>query len=100
MTTYIEKETENIGATEQVIRGSAGMAAVEMVLLIPTLSPALIAAFSLLAIYSVIAAIMAWDPFYAAVRYWQHRGEKVAASVTHYPGRAQVDVSYDRRKAA
>jgi hypothetical protein len=89
-----------MGATEQVMRGSVGMALVEMALLIPALSPALIAAFSLVAIYAVITAIMAWDSLYAAVRYGQHRGEKVKASVTPYPGRTQAGVSHDRRKAA
>ncbi len=98
MTTYTE--IENVGTAERVVRGVVGMGLLEAVLLVPALSPAMIALFSMVALYAVFTAIIGVDPFYAISRVVQRRGEAVKASVTAIPSHSETAATRHYKKAA
>ena len=60
-------EPENMDKAEGILRGVVGMAFIEAVLLIPSLSETSLAAFSAASIYIVLTGITRWDPIYAVI---------------------------------
>lgn len=52
---------DNISTTERVMRGFVGLVLLEVILLVPV-SASVIAILSMVALYLVFTAIMAWDP--------------------------------------
>jgi len=60
MSTYLENA--NVSIAERITRGVVGMGLVEVVLLVPALSPVAIAALSMISLYLVFTAIIARDP--------------------------------------
>jgi len=66
MMTYIEHDEMN--TAERVTRAVMGMALLEVILLVPTLSPVLIAVLTVAALYVVFTAIIASDPFHQRER--------------------------------
>src|SRR3569833_4240039 len=61
MMTYIEHDEMN--TAERVTRAVMGIAVLEVIMLVPTLSPVLIAVLTVAALYVVFSAIIASDPF-------------------------------------
>lgn len=58
-------EVGNMSKAEAFLRGVVGMALIEPVIAIPSLSETTLAVLVAISIYTVISAIMRWDPFYA-----------------------------------
>lgn len=80
MMTYIEHDEMN--TAERVTRVVMGMALLEVVLLVPTLSPVLIAVLTVAALYVVFTAIIASDPFHQRERS-AREGHVTAGSLRH-----------------
>jgi hypothetical protein len=97
MNSYTENGSMEFG--EMVLRGGVGMIMLETVLLTPALSPALIAGFSLGALYLVFTAIIGRDPVYALAKR-SHRHEEAKVSVTPAVTPIRVRVARDYKKAA
>lgn len=53
---------DNVNTTERFVRAFFGLILLEVILLVP-LSANVIAVLSVVALYMVFTAIMAWDPF-------------------------------------
>src|SRR3569832_2576694 len=66
MSTYFDND--NVGITERVTRGVLGLALIEVILLVPAVSPAVIAALSMISFYMVFTGIIAWDPLNAVTK--------------------------------
>src|SRR3569623_1538828 len=66
MMTYIEHDEMN--TAERVTRAVMGMALLEVILLVPTLSLVLLAVLTVAALYVVFSAIIASDPFHQRER--------------------------------
>lgn len=60
MSTYLENA--NAGLAERITRGVVGMGLVEVVLLVPALSPVAIAVLSMISLYLVFTAIITGNP--------------------------------------
>ena len=58
-------ELGNMSKAEGILRGVVGMAVIEAVLVIPSLSEKTLALLVSIGIYIVMSAIMSWDPLYA-----------------------------------
>ena len=70
MNSQIKKFTdvENVGMIDSVFRGSLSFAIILSVLLIPAISSSVMAALTLIAIYTGLTAFISWDPFYALMK--------------------------------
>src|SRR3569623_544325 len=66
MSTYFDND--NVGISERVSRGVLGLALIEVILLVPAVSPAVIAALSMISFYMVFTGIIAWDPLNAVTK--------------------------------
>lgn len=75
MSTY--HETEHMQTADRVTRGVLGMVLLEVILLVPGLSPTLIAVLAVAALYAVFTAIIARDPFHV------QRTERREAAVSY-----------------
>jgi hypothetical protein len=100
MTSDVNNEIMNLNATAQVILGSVGMAMLETVLLLLTLSPLLIAVATLVAVYTVLTAITAWDPINALVRISRRRSEVIKTGIPSHLRWSKADISRVYNKAA
>ena len=61
-------EPENMEKAEGVLRGVLGLALIEAIVLIPTLSEAALAVITAASIYIGLTAVTRWDPIYALLR--------------------------------
>jgi hypothetical protein len=93
--TYQDKkfaEVENVGFVDCVVRGSASIAILVAVMLLPSITALTLFGLTQLAIYAGLTAFLGWDPVYAMMRYSEtQQPAQVHATVTSYPQReAQV----------
>jgi hypothetical protein len=61
-------EVENVGFVDGVARGSASIAILMAVMLIPAISSYMLFALTQLAIYAGLTAFIGWDPIYAMLK--------------------------------
>ena len=98
MTTY--NHIENVGTGGKLIRGTLGLGLLGAVLLIPGLSPLVIAVFGFAAVYAVFTAVTGWDPFAAVSQAVQEREQQVSAEIMALPSRTQTASSHGYKQAA
>lgn len=92
-------EVENVGFVDAVVRGSASIAILVAVMLIPAIGSYTLFALTQLAIYAGLTAFIGWDPIYAMM--------KGPASQAHAPATVSAAPRYepqisgsDHKKAA
>ena len=74
---------DNISTTERFTRGFLGMVLLEVVLLVTALSSTAIAILSVIALYLVLTAIMAWDPLNLIARPKTKTASKLSTRGAH-----------------
>ena len=81
-------EVENIGFIDCIVRGSASIAILVAVMLLPSITTITLFGLTQLAIYAGLTAFIGWDPLYALIKQDKaRRPERVRAGVTSYPQR-------------
>jgi len=94
-------EAENVGFVDGVVRGSASIAILVAVMLIPAISSYTLFALTQLAIYAGLTAFIGWDPVYAMMkRPASQVSAQAPATVAAYPQREVEPVSGGHRQAA
>jgi hypothetical protein len=85
-------EVENVGFVDGVVRGSASIAILVAVMLLPSITAFTLFGLTQLAIYAGLTAFIGWDPIYALLKKVEsRRPTQVRATVSSYPQReAQV----------
>lgn len=73
---------ENVVLGGKLLRGVWGLGLLEAVLVIPGLSPLVIAIFGIAAVSLVMTAVTGWDPFYAISQAVQEHEAQTKAEVT------------------
>jgi hypothetical protein len=76
---------ENIGWIERGVRSLLGLGMIFTVLVIPSLSEAVVAGLSMLSIYIMFTAITGWDPIYALTRKPSRQSTPVPPTATIRP---------------
>jgi hypothetical protein len=102
--TYVDAkftEVENVGFVDGVVRGSASIAILVAVMLIPTISSYTLFALTQLAIYAGLTAFIGWDPIYAMKKHPASQASAQApATVAAYPRREAKSAGGGHRQAA
>jgi hypothetical protein len=95
-------EVENVGFIDSVVRGSASIAIVVAVLLIPSISSFTLFGLTQLAIYAGLTAFIGWDPLYAVLKQSGNQvpAEVVRATAAAYPRNEEPVPGGDHKKAA
>ena len=94
-------EVENVGFVDAVVRGSASIAILVAVMLIPAISTYTLFTLTQLAIYAGLTAFIGWDPIYALTKQpATHVPAQAPATVAAYPRREARPVSNGHKQAA
>jgi hypothetical protein len=94
-------EVENVGFVEGVVRGSASIAILVAVMLIPSITAYTLFALTQLAIYAGLTAFIGWDPIYAMMKQSASQAPAQAPATVSAAPRQQPQVSGgDHKKAA
>lgn len=90
-------EVENMSKAEGILRGVVGMAVIEAMLVIPSLSEKTLALLVSISIYIVMSAIMRWDPLYALLGKFIRQTSAATTGVTPLP---EPHTKVEHKKAA
>ena len=94
-------ELGNMSKAEGILRGVVGMAVIEAMLVIPSLSETTLAVLVSISIYIVMSAIMRWDPLYALLGKFGRQTSSATIAVTPLPEpHSKAEVEVERKKAA
>ena len=94
-------EVENVGFVDSVVRGSASIAILVAVMLIPSITAATLFGLTQLAIYAGLTAFIGWDPIYALIKQSDsHLPAQAPATVAGYPRREALPVVDGHKRAA
>lgn len=94
-------EVENVGFVDSVVRGSASIAILVAVMLLPSITALTLFGLTQLAIYAGLTAFIGWDPLYAVMKGAGTRlPAQAPATVAAYPQREEQASSGDHKKAA
>jgi len=94
-------EVENVGFVDGVVRGSASIAILVAVMLIPSITSYTLFALTQLAIYAGLTAFIGWDPIYALTKGSATPvAAQAPATVAAYPRREARPVSDSHKQAA
>jgi len=94
-------ELGNMSKAEGILRGVVGMAVIEAVLVIPSLSEKTLALLVSISIYIVMSAIMRWDPFYALLGKFGRQTSSATIGVMPLPEPpTKAEFEVDHKKAA
>jgi len=94
-------ELGNMSKAEGILRGVVGMAVIEAVLVIPSLSEKTLALLVSIGIYIVMSAIMSWDPLYALLGKFSRQTAAATISVMPLPEpHSQAGVEVEHKKVA
>jgi len=93
-------EVGNMSKAEGILRGVVGMAVIEAILVIPSLSEMTLVVLVSISIYIVMSAIMRWDPLYALLDKFGRQTSPTIA-VTRLPEpHSKPEVEVEHKKAA
>jgi hypothetical protein len=91
----------NMSKAEGILRGVVGMAVIEAMLVIPSLSEMTLAVLVSISIYIVMSAIMRWDPLYALLGSLGRQASSTALTVTPLPKpQSKPESVVEHKKAA
>jgi hypothetical protein len=94
-------EVENVGFADSVVRGSASIAILAAVMLIPSITALTLFGLTQLAIYAGLTAFIGWDPIYAMVKQSKPRlPANAPAAVAAYPRRGEQAAGAAHKQAA
>ena len=92
---------ENVGFVDSVVRGSASIAILVAVMMMPTITSVTLFGLTQLAIYAGLTAFIGWDPLYAAMKQTGTRQPAQApAAVASYPRREAQPLGDGHKRAA
>ena len=94
-------DVENVGFIDSVVRGSASIAILVTVMLIPSITAVTLFGLTQLAIYAGLTAFLGWDPIYAMMKKPKAQlSAQAPAAVATYSRSEEQPVSSSRKRAA
>ena len=93
-------EVGNMSKAEGILRGVVGMAVIEAMLVIPSLSETTLVILVSISIYIVMSAIMRWDPLYALLGKFGRQTSSATIAIAPPEPRAKAELEVERKKAA
>jgi len=94
-------ELENMSKAEGILRGVVGMAVIEAMLVIPSLSEKTLALLVSISIYIVMSSIMRWDPLYALLGKFGRKTSAATIGVTPLPKpHTKTESAVEHKRAA
>lgn len=93
-------EVENVGYVDSVVRGSASIAILVAVMLMPSITAITLFGLTQLAIYAGLTAFIGWDPIYALIKQSESRQPIQAPAAVAGSARREAQPAVDDHKRA
>lgn len=92
---------ENVSFVDSVVRGSASIAIIVAILLMPSITAFTLFALTQIAIYAGLTAFIGWDPIYALTKQpVSSVPERAPEKLASYPQHEARSVTSDHKQAA